>query len=117
MKNVITLIFLLIIFSKSFSQPFDPVNKNASPEAKQLLKYLYSINGNHILSGEHNFNENMNRFNDSVKSITGKYPALWGTDFIWNWKTDNGQAIVDESIKKNKEGFIISINVAPGQTQ
>jgi mannan endo-1,4-beta-mannosidase len=109
MKNLTALIFSIIIFSQSFSQSFEPVNKNASPEAKQLLKYLYSINGNYILSGEHNFNENMNRFNDSVKSITGKYPALWGTDFIWNWKTDNGQAIVDESIKKNKEGFIISL--------
>src|ERR1035441_2794565 len=33
----------------------DPVNPNATPEAKALLKYLYSISGNHTLIGQHNF--------------------------------------------------------------
>lgn len=109
MKKTIAVIFLFFIFTCSFSQSFEPVNKNASPEAKQLLRFLYSINGTHILSGQHNYNESMNRFSDSVKSITGKYPAVWGTDFIRDWKKDNGQAIVDECIKRNKEGYIITL--------
>jgi|SRR5579871_5718168 len=109
MKNLFALLFLISAFSISLSQPFEPVNKNASPEAKRLLKYLYSINGKYLLSGQHNFNQNMNQYNDTVQSITGKLPAVWGTDFIWNWKTDNGQKIVDECIKKNKEGFIITL--------
>lgn len=109
MKNPISVIFLLFIFGRAFSQPFEPVNKNASPEAKKLLQYLYSIKGTHILSGQHNFNQSMNRFNDSVKNITGKYPAVWGTDFIWNGKKDNGQAIVDECIQRNKDGYIITL--------
>jgi len=109
MKRVIYFSFLIFINVNLFAQSFQPVNKNASPEAKKLLSYLYSINGKYMLSGQHDFNESMNRFSDSVKNITGKYSAVWSTDFIWNWKTDNGQAIVDESIKKNKAGYIITL--------
>src|SRR4051812_22735797 len=108
MKNLIALIVLLFFSAFGFAQPFQPVNKNASPEAKQLLTYLYSTHGKYILSGQHNYNESMNRFSDSVKAITGKLPAIWGTDFIWNGTKDNGQPIVDEAIKKNKEGYIIT---------
>ncbi len=106
---------LLIVFPLSFlsillfAQSFAPVNKNALPEAKKLLAYLYRINGKYILSGEHNFNETMSRFDDSVKAITGKYPAVWGTDFIWNGIQDNGQAIVNETIKRYKEGYIVTL--------
>jgi mannan endo-1,4-beta-mannosidase len=109
MKNLIALILLLFFSAPGFAQPFQPVNKNASPEAKQLLTYLYNSNGKYILSGQHNYNESMDRFSDSVKAITGKLPAVWGTDFIWNGTKDNGQAIVDEAIKKNKEGYIITL--------
>lgn len=109
MKQTILLFLFSLMAAHTFPQPFSLVNKNASPEAKKLLAYLYSINGKYLLSGEHNFNENMNRFNDSVKAITGKYPAVWGTDFIWDGMKDNGQAIVDEAIKRNKEDYIITL--------
>lgn len=101
---------LILLFSLGGrSQNFEPVNKNASPQARQLLKYLYKIQGNHILSGQHNYIQVRDRFNDSVYAITGKYPAVWGNDFIWSGEKDNGQAIVNECIKKNKEGFIITL--------
>ena len=109
MKHIITLFLFFIILSNAFAQNFEPVNKNASPEAKKLLSYLYSINGKSMLSGEHNFNQSMDRFNDSVKAITGKYPAVWGTDFIWNGMKDNGQAIIDETIKRWKEGYLVTL--------
>lgn len=109
MKHTIALLLCFLIAAYVFAQPFAPVNKNASPHAKKLLQYLYSINGKYILSGEHNYNESMNRFNDSVHAITGKYPAVWGTDFIWNGTKDNGQAIVDEAIRKYKDGYIVTL--------
>ncbi len=109
MKHTIAFVLSCCMAAFGFAQPFAPVNKNASLEAGKLLQYLYSINGKYILSGEHNYNENMSRFNDSVKAITGKYPAVWGTDFIWNGTKDNGQAIVDEAIRKHKEGYLISL--------
>jgi len=105
----LTLIFSLVVTSSLHAQPFQAVNKNASPEAKKLLSYLYSISGKQILSGQHNYNHEPDRFSDSAFAFTGKYPAVWGTDFIWNGTKDNGQAIVDEAIKKNKEGYIITL--------
>ena len=115
MRYTFFYLFLLLVSFKTNAQSFQPVNKNATPEAKNLLSYLYSINGKYILSGEHNFNEGMNRFNDSVFAITGKYPAVWGTDFIWNGMEDNGQAIVNEAIKKYKEGYIITLMFHEGR--
>jgi mannan endo-1,4-beta-mannosidase len=105
------ILFALLLFSglTSHSQGIAPVNKNASPEAKKLLSYIYSIYGKQMLSGQHNYNENMDRFSDSVQAITGKRPAVWGTDFIWNGTKDPGQRIVDESIKKSKEGYLITL--------
>jgi mannan endo-1,4-beta-mannosidase len=108
MKPLLFIIALLISF-KVNAQHFAPVNSNASVEAKNLLSYLYDINGKKIISGEHNYNQNMNQFSDSVKAITGKYPKLWGTDFIWNGTKDNGQAIVDEAIRKHKEGYLVTL--------
>lgn len=109
MKHTILLFLSGIIIANTFAQTFTPVNKKASPEANKLLAYLYSINGKYILSGEHNYNQDMNRFNDSVNAITGKYPAVWGTDFIWNGMKDNGQAIVDETIKRWHAGYLVTL--------
>lgn len=105
MKRIILFAFLLLS-SHVFCQPFEPVNKDASPEAKKLLAYLYSINGKYILSGEHGGG---NRFLDSVKSITGKYPALWGSDFIWSGPNGGGQRVVDQAIANYKKGYIIAL--------
>ncbi len=109
MKRTLTAFCSLLCFFSVCAQGIAPVNKNATPEARRLLAYLYRINGKYILSGEHNFNQNMNQFSDSVKAITGKYPAVWGTDFIWNGMQDNGQAIVDETIRKHRDGYIVTL--------
>jgi len=94
------LLALLVFLSINLSaQSFAPVNKNATPEAKNLLKYLYSISGKSILSGEHGGG---NRFLDSTKSISGKYPAVWGSDFIWSGADGGGQKVVNEAIANYK---------------
>jgi mannan endo-1,4-beta-mannosidase len=103
------LLFTLLLAIKAEAQRFEPVNPNASPEVKKVLSYLYDINGKGIIAGQHNYNQSLNVYSDSAKAITGKYPQLWGTDFIWNGMKDNGQAIVDEAIRKNKEGYLISL--------
>jgi len=107
--KTICFVFSLLLFVQTNAQPFAPVNKNATPEAKKILRYLYSINGKYILAGQHNYNHEPNRFSDSAFAITGKYPAVWGNDFIWNGIHDNGQAIVDEAIKKNAAGYLITL--------
>src|SRR4051812_3487791 len=105
MKQTLCFILLLMITVSAFTQSFQPVNKNASQEAKKLLSYLYSINGQQILSGEHGDV----RWLDTVKNITGKYPAVWGDDFIWRGARDAGAEVVRKAIDKNKEGYIITL--------
>jgi mannan endo-1,4-beta-mannosidase len=104
------LIILLIISSlAATAQKYSPVNPNASDGAKQTLKFLYDIKGKYILSGQQNYNSDLNTFSDSARNITGEYPAVWGTDFM-NWgDKDLGPQIVAEAIKKAREGYIITL--------
>jgi len=104
-RKILFLLTGLLISIFSEAQSFQPVNPNASKEAKNVLAYLYSIKGKSILSGQHGGSD---RFVDSVKSITGKYPAVWGSDFIW-WDKDQGQKVVDEALQKSKQGYLITL--------
>lgn len=101
--------FLLITYCQVMAQRFEPVNRNATPEARKLLNFLYDNKGKSIITGQHNYNHELNTYSESAKSMTGKYPALWGTDFIWNGLNDPGQQIVDEAIKKWKDGYLVTL--------
>ncbi|AMR32968.1 hypothetical protein A0256_16855 [Mucilaginibacter sp. PAMC 26640] len=110
MKKYLLLFPLIVLVAcKPMAQTFKPVNKNATREVNDLLAYLYEINGKQILSGQHNYNSDLNVFSDSARNITGKNPALWGTDFILWGDKDLGQNIVNESIKKSREGYLVSL--------
>ena len=85
-----------------------PVNPNTGPETKQLLEYIYSLNGK-ILAGQHSYNEDPDKFYNLAQEITGKYPAVWGTDFYWNGQQDPGMRIVQAAIEKHSEGSIITL--------
>tara|TARA_B100000953_G_scaffold210352_1_gene173625 strand:+ start:32356 stop:33333 length:978 start_codon:yes stop_codon:yes gene_type:complete len=85
-----------------------PVNPNTGPETKQLLEYIYSLNGK-ILAGQHSYNEDPDKFYNLAQEITGKYPAVWGTAFYWNGEKDPGERIVKATIKKHNEGSIITL--------
>ncbi|MDN3584866.1 glycosyl hydrolase [Mucilaginibacter flavus] len=109
MKKCLFISALLLVPFFSFSQGFKPVNKDASPEAAKVLSFLYSIKGKHILSGQQNYNSDLNTFSDSAKAITGKYPALWGSDFMLWGDKDLGQKLVYEAQKKWREGYLVTI--------
>jgi mannan endo-1,4-beta-mannosidase len=59
----------------------EPVNPEESVEARNLLKFLYSISGKKTLTGMHNYLGKMSESTDKAFEITGKYPAIWGGDF------------------------------------
>ena len=92
-----------------YAQRFEPVNPNASAGVKKVLNFLYDIKGKSILSGQQNYNSDLNVFSDSAKNITGKYPAVWGSDFILWGDKDLGPQIVNEAIKKSHEGYLITL--------
>ncbi len=121
----------------SKSRP-EPVNPHATKEAKALLKFLYDIQGKYTLSGQHNYINTGSKYTGEVQRITGKYPVVWGSDFSFFVKGDNyarfqhcgpanlsdpadsvyfldltidqvRQNMVEEIIRKHKEGHIITL--------
>jgi len=91
-----------------------PITPNASPEAVKLLEYIYSISENHTLTGQHCVPLLGSLRLPGVQKMTGKYPAVFGQDFGFSepgtWDGINyRQQIVDEAIKRNSEGFIITL--------
>lgn len=108
MKRLLIVCFLLTHF-QAWTQITKPVNKNATAEAQKLLGYLHEKDDQYTLAGQHNYNEEPNRFFNRAKEIGGQYPAIWGTDFIWNGENDPGPRIVEEAIKKHKEGYIVTL--------
>jgi hypothetical protein len=74
--GAIALLFLAnIIFSAT------PIDPSATPQAKALLNYIYSIYGKQMLTGQMHVG-----WGDDdvayVNTTTGKYPAIMGIDFI-----------------------------------
>ncbi len=96
---------------------YDPVNPHATPEAKKLLAYLYSIQGKKIIAGQQNYVGKADTFPNIVKDLTGKYPEIWGCDFINYYVPGNPQALVDAAYKKYKEGYIITLMWHAGRPQ
>jgi mannan endo-1,4-beta-mannosidase len=115
-----------------------PVNPEATPEARALLKFLYDIKGKYTLSGQHNYINTGSKYTDEVYNITGKYPVIWGSDFSFFVKGDNyarfqhcgpanlsdpsdsayfldlsidevRQNMIEEAIRKHREGHIITL--------
>jgi mannan endo-1,4-beta-mannosidase len=93
----------------------DPVTPNASPEAKALLHFLYSISGKHTLIGQHNYPGEQEIYTQSAATAYGgKTPALYGTDWGFAKQGDKDSAyvrpaIVQELIKQFHNGSIIAI--------
>ena len=58
------------------------VNANAIAQARNVHQFLVEEHGKHILSGAMANVNNNNDFPDWIYSLTGKYPAMVGYDFI-----------------------------------
>jgi mannan endo-1,4-beta-mannosidase len=90
-----------------------PVNPHASPEARALLQYLYSISGQYTLTGQHNFPNHIARWTDRAYDFTGKYPALFGQDFGFSAGDDKDSvlsrpATIKEVERQWSKGAIIT---------
>ncbi|HVU26824.1 MAG TPA: glycosyl hydrolase [Verrucomicrobiae bacterium] len=96
----------------SLSNSVKPVTPNALPETVQLLRYIYSISGNHTLAGQHAVPLLRSARLVEAQRASGHFPALFGMDFGFDspgtWDGINfRQQIVDEAIQKYHEGYII----------
>ncbi|RYU90897.1 glycoside hydrolase [Mucilaginibacter terrigena] len=76
------------------------------------LKYLYSITGTKTLSGIHNREPNTTPkvWTDKAYNVTGKYPALWSGDFLFQEDNiNNRQVMINEAEAQFKKGAIVNI--------
>jgi mannan endo-1,4-beta-mannosidase len=71
MKTFFLFFLMLCASFQIMAQRHGPVNPNASAGAKKVLNLLYDIKGKYILSGQQNYNSDLNTFSDSAKAITG----------------------------------------------
>jgi mannan endo-1,4-beta-mannosidase len=88
------------------------VNPNATPEARALLKTLCAVSGKAILSGQHNYPNHRSQDSDKVNVVTGKYPAIWGSDFGFTDAEDKDSILhrdlmIAEAKKQAAAGSII----------
>ena len=92
----------------------DPVNAQASPEARAMLKYFYSISGKYSLAGQHNYPYHIARWTDRVYDLTGKYPALYGQDFGFSGGEDKDSTearpeLVAEAKRQYENGAVVTL--------
>jgi mannan endo-1,4-beta-mannosidase len=90
----------------------EPANPNATPEARALLKTICAVSGKGILSGQHNYPNQRDLDTEKVHAITGKYPAIWGSDFGFTDEEDKDSIVhrdlmIAEAKKQAAAGSII----------
>ena len=90
----------------------EPVNPNATPEARALLKTLCGVSGKGILTGQHNFPNERDLDTNRIFDVTGKYPAIWGSDFGFTEGEDKDaithrDLMIAEAKKQSAAGSII----------
>jgi len=75
-----------------------PVTPGASPEAVELLKFIYRISGKQTLSGQHNFPADEDKHTLAAARAWGKTPAIFGKDWGFAKAGDKDSAFVRNDI-------------------
>jgi mannan endo-1,4-beta-mannosidase len=91
-----------------------PVNPNATPEARELLKKIDQVSGHFTLTGQHNFPNHMSRWSDRIYDLTGRFPAIFGQDFGFSGGEDKdsveGRAsMIEEAKRQYRSGAVIAL--------
>ena len=117
LKKIITFLIILFFYFQPVSAQqkiINPVTKNASPEVRALLNFFYNISGKYLLTGQHNYPNVKDRNTKFAAEYIGKTPIIYSTDWGFAFNDDKDsylarQEIVDEVIRQNKLGSIITL--------
>ena len=110
-SNKFLLLFTIIITAANAAPTSNP---NATQKTKELLGYLYSICGVSILSGQENMFSGgsfPSGHDEYVKEKTGKYPAVYASDFgdVGTGNLHDRNTVVSNAIGYHDKGSIISL--------
>jgi mannan endo-1,4-beta-mannosidase len=91
-----------------------PVNPNATPEARVLLRRINAISGRFTLTGQHNFPNHRSRWSDRINELTGRFPAIFGQDFGFSGGDDKDSvqgrpAMIEEVKRQHLKGAVIAL--------
>ena len=92
----------------------EPVNPDATPEARALLRKVAAISGRFTLTGQQNFANDLSRYSDRVCVLSGKYPAIFGQDFGFSDGDETNcfggrPAMIDEVERQHRNGAVIAL--------
>jgi len=113
MKRSFAVIFALTLLTATqlFAQNPDPVpiTPDATPEAVALLQYFYSVSGEYILPGQHNFPISGDRNSQFAAEFIGNTPPVWSQNFGFSEEGDKDSylarpAIMQEAIRQHQKG-------------
>src|SRR5574344_440492 len=112
MKKTIILLLQMALPMMLMAQK--PVNPNATPEAQQLLSFIYAQSGHGTLSGQHSYPLFSDIYMERVNNLTGSHPVVFGQDFGYSEANSlDGinfrQRVVDNAIKWHAKGAIITL--------
>ncbi|MFB5266100.1 glycosyl hydrolase [Paenibacillus enshidis] len=116
---VICLLYVFLFAESQHSLPASaaaqPVNTNASQEARSLLFYLSSISGKKLITGQHDYLESPDELNNKLKTISGSYAGLHGYELgaISNQSAEAAAKqrnnVISSAIQWDRKGGIVAM--------
>jgi mannan endo-1,4-beta-mannosidase len=88
------------------------LSSQVSAPSFQTLDFIKSISGKRTLAGQHNKEPNADpdKWTRFIKENTGKYPALWSGDFLFQQDNiDNRWKMIHEAKKQWDHGAVINL--------
>lgn len=86
-------------------------SETVTPKQK-VMNFLTSINGNQIVSGQHNDRKTVDDPDlqtEQIHSITGQYPGLWSGDFSYDSRINNRWAMIYEAEEQWNNDALVNI--------
>lgn len=91
--------------------PGDPVNPNANAAARGVLARLRSFDGQHTVSGTHQYTQAAwGQYFDQFQQKGGEYPGLYGNDFAWSELASARQGLVEPVTHYWSEGSLVTLS-------
>ena len=102
------------------SEHFEYESEDMTYKSSKVLNYLYLISGFKTIAGQHNQeSKNEKPFDPALSTnntykITGKYPALWSGDFLYQQafttpQNPNRWKMIEEAKRQWEQGSIVNI--------